>query len=172
MKRLLLASTALVFGGQAFAADLPIKAPRIAAPVAYSWSSCYVGGHVGVGRNRASFTEVDGFANTIPVGASFGINGRGGALGGVQVGCDYQFASNWVFGVAGDFSWANIQGSGIDAPGLGSVKRHARCSLPNTKSTTSTRGRATPTMVQHIIGAAPGVLKCVEHSGARAPEFG
>ena len=114
MKKLLLASTALVLGGQAFAADLPVKAPRIAAPVAYSWSSCYVGGHVGVGRNRTLFTEVDGFADTIPVGASFGINGRAGALGGVQVGCDYQFASNWVFGIAGDFSWANIQGSGID----------------------------------------------------------
>src|SRR5215213_10841179 len=35
MKKLLLTSTALVIGGQAFAADLPVKAPRIAAPVAY-----------------------------------------------------------------------------------------------------------------------------------------
>jgi outer membrane immunogenic protein len=114
MKKLLLASTALVFGGQAFAADLPVKAPRIAAPVAYSWSSCYVGGHVGVGWNRTSFTEADGFLDTIPVGGSVSANGRGDVLGGVQVGCDYQFASNWVIGVAGDFAWANIRGSGID----------------------------------------------------------
>jgi outer membrane immunogenic protein len=114
MKKLLLASTALVFGGQAFAADIPIKAPRIAAPVAYSWTSCYVGGHVGGGWNRTAFSEPDNFVDTIPIGGSVGANGRGGALGGAQVGCDYQFASNWVFGVAGDFSWANIQGSAVD----------------------------------------------------------
>lgn len=114
MKKVLLASTALLFAGQAFAADIPVKAMRMAAPVAYSWSSCYVGGHVGAGWNRTSFSETDGFVDTMPVGASVGANGGGGALGGGQVGCDYQFANHWVIGFAGDFSWANIQGDGVD----------------------------------------------------------
>ena len=34
-----------------------------------------------------------------------------GFLGGGQIGCDYQFATNWVIGVEGNFSWANISGS-------------------------------------------------------------
>jgi outer membrane immunogenic protein len=120
VKRLLLASTALAFGGQAFAADMPIKAPRMATPVAYSWSSCYVGGHVGAGRSRTNFADrnVDiGFGPTqtlSPPGGSIDVTGRLGGLGGVQLGCDYQFASGWVVGFAGDFSWANIQGQAID----------------------------------------------------------
>src|SRR5204863_514278 len=62
MKKLLLASTALVaLGGQALAADLPVgmpvKAP-IAAPIpVFSWTGCYVGGHVGVGWGRKDFSE-------------------------------------------------------------------------------------------------------------------
>jgi outer membrane immunogenic protein len=32
-------------------------------------------------------------------------------LAGGQVGCDYQFASNWVAGIEGSASWANIRGS-------------------------------------------------------------
>jgi len=126
MKKLLLTSTALVIGGQAFAADLPVKAPRIAAPVAYSWTGCYIGAHVGAGRSRTEFsdpgTTAIGFfgsapalqQNIAPLGSSIAITGQIGALGGGQVGCDYQFAGNWVIGLAGDFSWANIQGQGVD----------------------------------------------------------
>ena len=33
-----------------------------------------------------------------------------GVLGGGQVGCDYQFASNWVIGLEGDGEAANIKG--------------------------------------------------------------
>ena len=35
-------------------------------------------------------------------------------VAGGQVGCDYQFASNWVIGAAGDFSWASIDGNETD----------------------------------------------------------
>jgi outer membrane immunogenic protein len=122
MKRLLLASTALVFGGQASAADLPampVKAP-IAAPAPFSWTSCYIGGHVGAGWGRKDFsdpgftTPFGTFQNFAPPGSSVAVDVGAGFLGGGQVGCDYQFASNWVIGLAGDFSWANINGQATD----------------------------------------------------------
>jgi opacity protein-like surface antigen len=39
---------ALSFAGAALAADLPMKAPFVSAPV-FSWTGGYVGGHVGAG---------------------------------------------------------------------------------------------------------------------------
>src|SRR5919198_1283466 len=32
-------------------------------------------------------------------------------VGGVQGGCDYQFAGGWVIGVAGDYAWTDASGS-------------------------------------------------------------
>jgi outer membrane immunogenic protein len=116
MKKLLLVTSALVLAGQASAADLPIRMPvkaPVVAAVPYSWTSCYVGGHAGAGWDRTTFSDPNGetIAN---VGDSIGVNGRTSALGGIQTGCDYQFANRWVVGLAGDFSWTNIRGAGID----------------------------------------------------------
>jgi outer membrane immunogenic protein len=120
MKKLLFASSTLLCAGSAFAADLPprmsVKAP-VVAPVAYSWTGCYLGGHVGAGWSRTDFSEpgVPGFVPVVaPPGNSVRIDGDAGVLGGVQAGCDYQFAGNWVVGVAGDFSWADIKDQGVD----------------------------------------------------------
>jgi outer membrane immunogenic protein len=35
-------------------------------------------------------------------------------LGGVQVGCDYQFAGGWVIGIQGDWAWTDAEGSNPD----------------------------------------------------------
>src|SRR5438876_1787717 len=90
VKTLLLASTALAaFSGSALAADLsariPVKAPPVIAAVPYSWTSCYIGGHVGAGWDRTIFTDpgntIPGFftpfvSQTIaPLGSSIGVNG-------------------------------------------------------------------------------------------------
>lgn len=124
----LLATSALVacgalFIGEACAADLgarmPIKAPLAATPV-FSWTGCYLGGHVGAGWDRTKFTDPgspDGFGRisqtiTATPGGSVSVDGGADVLGGGQIGCDYQFASNWVIGLAGDFSWTNIKGHG------------------------------------------------------------
>jgi outer membrane immunogenic protein len=125
----LLVSSALVAGGQAFAADLPakmpVKAPVVAA-VPYSWTGCYVGGHVGAGWDRTNFSDPGTVAvpflggtpslqqNIAPLGSSIEVNGGAGAVGGVQAGCDYQFANHLVIGLAGDFSWTDIHGLGND----------------------------------------------------------
>ena len=119
MKQLLLASTALVLGGQALAADMPLKAPA-AVPYYFSWSGCSGGAHVGGGWSHNRFTEpvtsygpiffFPAFTFLIPMGGAADVDTGAGFLGGVQAGCDYQFASNWVIGAAGDFSWTDIHG--------------------------------------------------------------
>ena len=122
MKKLLLSATmvaAVAATGPAFAADIPVKAPRapVVVPVAYSWSGCYIGGNGGGlwARKDYSITAppiavpaVGAFAGgvvpfgTIPLGSQ---DLSGWALGG-QVGCNIQTGS-WVFGIQGDYDWTN-----------------------------------------------------------------
>lgn len=119
MRKLLLASTAVVWGGTAFAADLP---PRVlakaamayaAAPAPFSWTGCYIGAHAGAGWSRTGFSDPTG-ANIAQLGEVIRVDGGAGFVGGGQIGCDYQFAANWVVGLAGDFSWASIHGETND----------------------------------------------------------
>jgi outer membrane immunogenic protein len=89
--------------------------------VPFTWTGCYVGGHVGGGWSRTPFTD-PGLGSGFPggalttggaVGDRIGVNGDG-VVGGAQVGCDYQFASHWVVGIAGDFTWSDIHGVAND----------------------------------------------------------
>jgi outer membrane immunogenic protein len=120
MKKFLLLSSAIVAAGPALAADLPVKAPPIAAAVPYTWTGCHVGGHVGGAWDRTTYSDpgtlappffggapvlTQNFANP---GQSFSANSQGAFLGGVQAGCDYEFASHWVIGIGGDVSWTNL----------------------------------------------------------------
>jgi outer membrane immunogenic protein len=120
MKSVLLASTALVVATRAMAADLPPRMPVKAAPVVvarpYSWTGCYVGGHIGADWGRTSISEpnepfLQYFA---PANTPTPVDSGSDFLGGVQVGCDYQFATHWVVGAAGDFSWTNLEGQATD----------------------------------------------------------
>jgi outer membrane immunogenic protein len=54
-----------------------------------TWTGCYVGGNVGGAWGRF---ELEG-----PLGGTASRSGAGFA-GGLQVGCDYQFAGGWVIG--------------------------------------------------------------------------
>ena len=45
-----------------------------------------------------------------PLDAKSTTNGGRGWFGTVQVGCDYQFAQNWVVGVFGDYDFADLKG--------------------------------------------------------------
>jgi outer membrane immunogenic protein len=107
MKKFLLASTAAIVVGAGFAAPVSAQ-PPVAAPV--NWTGCYAGVHVGAGWGRTDFSNPDLTLPIAPLGRTFSTPGPGGFIGGGQVGCDYQFASNWVVGMAGDFSWAGIDG--------------------------------------------------------------
>jgi outer membrane immunogenic protein len=117
MNKTMLGAFAFVAVGlaPALAADLSArpstKAPAI-APVVSSWTGCYVGGNIGYGRQRNSATDVDpsNFGFFSDVGSDTGH----GVVGGGQVGCDYQFAGNWVVGVQGMFDGADVRGSHLD----------------------------------------------------------
>jgi len=107
MKKLLLSGIALsaLIAAPAMAADLrlPAKAPPPPPVYIFSWTGCYFGGNVGgVWINK----EVTGpvFGQTFSADAS-------GALGGLQVGCNYQFAGGWVIGIQGDYDWTNVNPS-------------------------------------------------------------
>jgi len=107
MKKLLIgsaAAAAISFGGAAFAADMPVKAPPPAPPVVAIWS-CYVGGNVGAGWSTNQMFDAQNLPG-LDVGSDTGL----GIVGGGQVGCDYQ-SSNWVFGVRGMFDGADVQSS-------------------------------------------------------------
>jgi outer membrane immunogenic protein len=111
MKKLILATSALVCAGSALAADLParmpVKAP-VLAPPPFSWTGCYIGGHVGYAWGQKDFADPTG-GNFAPLGTAVGVDTEGW-LGGGQIGCNYQFASNWVIGIEGEYSWADING--------------------------------------------------------------
>jgi outer membrane immunogenic protein len=94
----------------ASAADMLLKAPP-PAPVA-SWTGCYVGGNVGYVSEHNSWYDV-------PAATDAGGDRGNSALGGAQLGCDYQFASRWVVGVQGMFDWTGIN-NGHVYPGTGS----------------------------------------------------
>ncbi|HKA79703.1 MAG TPA: outer membrane beta-barrel protein [Xanthobacteraceae bacterium] len=118
------------FSQTAFAADLGRPAPAykapppIVAPI-YNWSGCYIGGNGGgvwVSKDWAvSGVGVAGIGNV-----NFGAVGVGGhdansGIAGVQIGCNYQFAGGWVFGIQGDYDWMNANGSHLDPFGLGTI---------------------------------------------------
>jgi outer membrane immunogenic protein len=121
MRQFLLATTAAVaFGGTAFASDLPPRVPAKAAmayaAAPHSWTGCYIGAHAGAGWSHTQFSDPNssGFTTIAPPGGAIDLDSNASFIGGGQLGCDYQFASNWVVGAAGDFSWANIEGHETD----------------------------------------------------------
>jgi outer membrane immunogenic protein len=111
MKKLLLGSVGLaaMIAGPAVAADMPLKAPP---PVAiYTWTGCYVGAHVGGKAGRADLTVGAPVNPGAPLTAPIHMSG---ALGGGQIGCNYQFAGGWLIGVEAD-------GSAVQSSGMGNV---------------------------------------------------
>ncbi len=112
MKKLVitLAATAALTGS-AFAADMAPRAYTKAAPMAVagpSWTGCYVGAGGGgayVKNNHNDFVTGTNIAAGPNISA-----GADGWFGTVQVGCDYQFAGNWVAGVFGDYDFMDVRG--------------------------------------------------------------
>ena len=77
--------------------------PAPPPPVYFNWTGCYIGGHVGGLWVSREFTTLGGPFGHVDHDAS-------GWLGGVQGGCDYQFAGGWVIGIQGDFAWTDAEG--------------------------------------------------------------
>jgi hypothetical protein len=83
----------------AHAADLLTKASPVPPP-AYSWTGAYVGANFGGVFNSETVTTPLGSTPTDP----------SGALGGVQLGYNYQFLS-WLLGIEAEFDWTTAQGT-------------------------------------------------------------
>jgi outer membrane immunogenic protein len=118
MKRLLLASVAAIalMPMAAKAADLGTRPtykappPMVAAAPVFAWSGCYLGANIGGAWAHQSFSRFADFEGTLFQGS----HTASGIAGGGQLGCDYQFASNWVIGVQGMFDGADLSASHIN----------------------------------------------------------
>jgi outer membrane immunogenic protein len=120
VKKIFLAALATVaLAASACAADLPLKAaPLPTAP--FSWTGFYAGVNVGYSWGNAR-TDIAGSATAIafadpffgggfPTSVAFADSNAArlnGAIGGGQIGYNYQFSPKWVLGFEAD-----IQGSG------------------------------------------------------------
>lgn len=100
MKKILslcVAVFALAIAAPVNAADLPVRGPiyKYAPPPAvFNWTGFYAGGHLGYGFSD----DVDGF------------------LGGAQIGYNWQFSPNIVFGVEADISGTDMNGTPLGIP--------------------------------------------------------
>ncbi len=109
MKRSIIAFSAFVgLTGTALAADIPVKAmrPMAAAPVAYSWTGCFIGAAGGGTWGRSRHISGDVATLGFDITNNYDING---AIAGVEYGCNWQSGS-WVLGTESDFSWTNLRG--------------------------------------------------------------
>jgi len=128
MQRLLLGAVAWWLGGaaSALAADMPInvaKAPM--PPPVFTWTGCYLGGHVGGGRAHKDVTDpiqlVQDSLSAAPVTVgvtTVSVNPTGVVVGG-QFGCDYQFAASLVTGFEIAAAGSTMKGSTGTALPLG-----------------------------------------------------
>lgn len=95
---------------QASAADLPRKAPAYMPPPApvMTWTGCYIGGNIG-----GAFGNFD-----VSVNGNVTSSDGSGFAGGGQIGCDYQFAGGWVFGIRNMYDWTSNSRSQTIASGV------------------------------------------------------
>src|SRR5271166_4937042 len=145
MKRFALSLSMLAASAvTAFAADLPVytKAPVVAPVVVYNWTGCYVGANGGGlwVRKDWRFTTTQAFV---------GSHNADGALGGAQVGCNYQI-DHFVFGIQGDYDWANASGSSPDLTNNGTL--YDRSQIDGVGSVTARFGYAIDRLLLYVRG--------------------
>ena len=135
LRKLLLNATALsavaLSVSVANAADIatPVLRRPVAAVPYYNWTGFYVGGHFGGGWGRSEFTQtacsgsrglvcgpnhVRGALDDTTAGLAGSVGDVGshqfsGALGGVQVGYNWQIG-RFLVGIEGQFSWSKMKG--------------------------------------------------------------
>jgi outer membrane immunogenic protein len=118
--RLLLASAAgslLALAGAASADGLYTGGPPIAYGDPFRWTGCYAGGNFGGAWASKALTDPVQLVQDQILGApaTTGVTTvtthPTGLVFGGQIGCDYQFTSNWVIGVEGGAAATTLKGS-------------------------------------------------------------
>jgi outer membrane immunogenic protein len=143
MKKFMLSSAAVLgIVGTASAAELPVRAPIVAPVPLFSWTGCYIGGHVGYGKGQTSqnvsFDDV-GTGGEFHPATNFD---NTGVVGGVQGGCNYQWGM-FVTGLEGDWSSADLKKNFnfVDPTDNGNTATDSFTSHSNINSLASIRGR-------------------------------
>ena len=88
------------------AADMPVKAVPVAAPVLYSWTGCYIGGHVAVAWGRKRVDHVPPIAGQ--TNFNHDVDGFGG---GGQLGCNVWQSDRFVLGIEAQATWLDMDNS-------------------------------------------------------------
>jgi outer membrane immunogenic protein len=152
MKKIVISIAAIAaFTGSAIAADMApryAKAPPPAPVTVYNWTGCYVGGNVGGGWARTDQTRVSRLGVLFP--ADYGSSDNSQVIGGGQIGCDYQFAGNWVVGIQGMYDYARI-GSSHALPAFPTFT-----SVNETKDVWTVTGRVGYLFVPQLLGYIKG----------------
>lgn len=88
------------------------KAPPVVLSSGYNWTGFYVGGHFGGGLARSEWADNSPiFCISLPCAPTdAGSHNATGVLGGGQAGYNWQ-AGRLVFGVEGQYSFANVNGN-------------------------------------------------------------
>ena len=95
------------------AADMPVKAPPLPATPVSTWTGCYVGGNLGGAWARSDWTyrninRYDAPGPAGPIVATDNSFSMSSVIGGLQAGCNYEFASNVVLGIEGTWSVTHL----------------------------------------------------------------
>jgi outer membrane immunogenic protein len=142
---LVAAIAAFGFVSAASAADMPVKAPVMVAPV-YNWTGLYLGINGGYAWGSTNHTDLTGLTSN-----NFNTNG---GLFGVTYGANWQFGK-WVLGFEGDFDFASINGTFTSAT-LCSVSGGTTC-FTNLKNFGTERIRAGYDMNGWLLYATGGL---------------
>jgi outer membrane immunogenic protein len=126
----------------AVAADLPPpmapppRAPAAYIPIgpAYSWTGFYIGGNLGAGFSKGSFSD--------PAGNTFNSsNSNTSFLGGGQVGVNYEFSNGVVVGAEAMFDWAPNTNNTITLTGVGANTGSSAAAQLNNRWLTTATGK-------------------------------
>jgi outer membrane immunogenic protein len=91
---------------ESYAADLPVKAAPVRAAI-YDWTGFYVGGNIGYSVGHDRFGQTFTAPGTVAAPFIDSAIAPRGAVGGVQLGYNWQGGRNWVVGFEADFQAAN-----------------------------------------------------------------
>lgn len=127
-----------IFGiGAAKAADLPVRTSTEAGAIEpvtlYNWTGCYLGGYAGGARQSRQVNAYDPVSTggVFPagttynptannaVGGEFNYDFGSGAIGGGTLGCNWQGASPFVFGIEGEGGYMKLSASGVSPYSFG-----------------------------------------------------
>lgn len=127
-----------IFGiSAAGAADLPARSytepPAIAPVTLYNWTGCYLGGYVGGAKQSRQVNAWDPISTggVFPagtfynptannaVGGEFNYDLRSSVIGGGTLGCNWQGASPFVFGIEGEGGHMKVSASAVSPYSIG-----------------------------------------------------